>query len=389
MRSPRYRERVKRTKRAVSPLKRMHRYTTWSLVASLIAVLFVGIGWFDNVGLMLTSLAFGILATVLCARYWAEEGPRWIVPTMTAAGYALWWVSVLCLTNPLGVLPFAIGAGMLVSYRPNRRGWWSLLAIALGWLPLPVVQALQIDLDGPATVGAAVEADLGAGLGLAVGLHIGMVLMLWLNRYAWNISLELEDSRQATASLAVMQERFRFAADLHDIQGHTLHVIRLKARLADRLLERDPALARQHLAEIEGLVAETLAETRSLAYGQREVSLSAELANSAALFEAAGIRFTVHGTAPEEGEELLGLVVREGTTNILRHAQATRVDVRFGDRRILLSNDGAADAEPKLRGLARLAERFRDAGGQLHAAANKGVFTTEASLAGSREKVTA
>lgn len=367
----------------------MHRYTTWSLLSSILMLLFIGMGWFDNPGLLLTSLAFSIVATVVLALYWAEQGPRWIVPVMTVAGYALWWVSVLCLTNPLGALPFALGAGMLASYAPRHRLWWALLACAVGWAPLFIVDAMMIDLDGPPTMGAAVENGPGFGLGLGVGTIFAFVLMLWINRYAWNLTLELDDARQATASLAVMQERFRFAADLHDIQGHTLHVIRLKARLADRLLERDPALARQHLAEIEGLVAETLAETRSLAYGQREVSLSAELANSAALFEAAGIRFTVHGAPPEEGEELLGLVVREGTTNILRHAQATRVDVRFGDRRILLSNDGAADAEPKLRGLARLAERFRDAGGQLHAAVNKGVFTTEASLAGSREKVTA
>ncbi|WP_284228819.1 sensor histidine kinase [Arenivirga flava] len=381
--------RTKRVKRRASPLTRMHRYTTWSLLSSILMLMFVGLGWFDNPGLLLTSLAFSVLATVVLALYWAEQGPRWIVPTMTAAGYALWWVSVLCLTNPLGALPFALGAGMLVSYAPRHRLWWALLACAIGWAPLVIVRALGVDLDGPPTMGAAVENGPGFGLGLGVGTIFAFVLMMWLNRYAWNISLELEDSRQATASLAVMQERFRFAADLHDIQGHTLHVIRLKARLADRLLERDPAAARQHLAEIEGLVAETLAETRSLAYGQREVSLRAELANSQALFEAAGIRFTVHGAPPEEGEELLGLVVREGTTNILRHAQASRVDVRFGDRRILLSNDGAADAEPKLRGLARLGERFRDAGGALQASVNKGVFTTEASLAGSREAVRA
>lgn len=378
--------RTRRAKRRVSALQRMHRYTTFSFLASLLTFLIVGLGWMDNPALLGASVFFGVVSIVVCVRYWADEGPRWIVPVMTVAGYLLWWLSALSLTNPLGIMAFSVGAGLLVSYRERRRAWWALLAIALGVLPLYAAQWLQIDLDGAGTW-IPTPYSIGTTVGLAVGLHIGIVLTFWLNRYAWNISLELEDSRQATASLAVMQERFRFAADLHDIQGHTLHVIRLKARLADRLLERDPAAARQHLAEIEGLVAETLAETRSLAYGQREVSLQAELANSQALFEAAGIRFTVHGTPPEEGEELLGLVVREGTTNILRHAQASRVDVRFGDRRILLSNDGAADADPKLRGLARLGERFRDAGGAMQVSVHKGVFTTEASLAGSREAV--
>ena len=185
-----------------------------------------------------------------------------------------------------------------------------------------------------------------------------------------------------SAQLAVAQERYRFAADLHDIQGHTLHVIRLKTQLAAKLMKRDPDVALAHLAEADQLIGDTLANTRSFAFGDRTVSLASELANAKELFAAAGIAWKQSGSAGVAGphDELLGLVAREATTNILRHAQAKAVTVTVGPGWLSIANDGSPEFTRSLSGLARLAERFAAIGGTLTTSSDGGIFTTEARL---------
>jgi two-component system sensor histidine kinase DesK len=207
---------------------------------------------------------------------------------------------------------------------------------------------------------------------LAIGLFV-------LNNYAWGLYLEIDAARRGAADLAVVQERFRFAADLHDIQGHTLHVIRLKTQLARRLLDTNPVAARVHLLEAETLIGETLANTRSLAFGDREVALAAEVANAQALFVAAGIRCDVDGDpGTAVADELFGLAMRETTTNILRHSQATHVQVTIAPDRLVIENDGSPERHRPPSGLARLGERFEAAGGALLTRSSDGIFTTEA-----------
>ena len=203
-----------------------------------------------------------------------------------------------------------------------------------------------------------------------------------LNRYGFNLYLEIDDARRVAAELAVVQERYRFAADLHDIQGHTLHVIRLKTQLADKLLDRDPVAAHAQLQEAQELIAQTLAETRSLAFGDRHIAFASELANAEALLVAAGIDWTVSGSLPRGAhDELFGLVMREATTNVLRHAQATTVAVTLEPGRISIVNDGSARTGRTLSGLARLAERFEAVGGTLRTTTADGTFTTTAEAA--------
>jgi two-component system sensor histidine kinase DesK len=90
----------------------------------------------------------------------------------------------------------------------------------------------------------------------------------------------------------------------------------------------------------------------------------------------------VTGTpVPGANDELFGLVMREATTNILRHSQATQVNVVVEPRRLLVTNDGSAPSTRPLSGLARLAERCEAAGGMLRTSVSDGLFTTEATVA--------
>ncbi|MFC3276308.1 GNAT family N-acetyltransferase, partial [Agromyces mediolanus] len=121
------------------------------------------------------------------------------------------------------------------------------------------------------------------------------------------------------------QERLRFASDLHDIQGHHLQVISLKSELAERLLERDPERARALVHEVRLIAKEALEETRSLVAGYRQVAFDEELENAREVLAASGAVCTLRlGPVPSghEVQRALGSVVREATTNILRHSEA-------------------------------------------------------------------
>lgn len=216
---------------------------------------------------------------------------------------------------------------------------------------------------------------------VATGLHFA-------NRRFYQI---LEQSREREAELAVFRERVRFASDLHDIQGHTLHVVKLKVTLAQKLVRSDAGRAEDELREVHALVSDTIAQTKELVYAQRRLNLSVELENAKNLFEAAGIRVhvsretddgdAVEGDGDERVNGLLSQVLRETTTNILRHAQATRVRIALSESYISIVNDGAPDTPlPALGGLAALRERVGDNGGELTVEQDSGHFRTAAAF---------
>jgi two-component system sensor histidine kinase DesK len=141
----------------------------------------------------------------------------------------------------------------------------------------------------------------------------------------------LRAARQEIARLAVGEERLRFARDLHDLLGHSLSLITLKSELAHRLLPDSPERAAAEVADVERVARQALAEVREAVGGYRRTNLETELAGARVALEAAGIRWSAAieaGPLPQEVEDALGWTVREGTTNVLRHSQARRCEVR-------------------------------------------------------------
>jgi two-component system sensor histidine kinase DesK len=166
----------------------------------------------------------------------------------------------------------------------------------------------------------------------------------------------------------------RVATDLHDIQGHHLQVIALKAELAARLVERDPTQAAAEMDDVRRLATDAMHDTRAVVQGYRRTTLGAEIANAIRVLAAANIDATT--TVSDDGAsgpQLLGLVVREAMTNVLRHSRARHADMDYrvvdGSARLRIGNDGvpvvrgAGDAGGT--GLRSLAERLAAAGGEL------------------------
>lgn len=190
----------------------------------------------------------------------------------------------------------------------------------------------------------------------------------------------LTRAKDAEQEASLLRQRNRIAADLHDIQGHTLHVIKLKAAVAARVRESDPARAAEELEAIQSLIAESIDQGRQLVNATQRLSLENEVGSAVGLFEASGVTVNVTGAdaAHPDWEADAALVLREATTNILRHARAARVEVRVGPQSIEIRNDGVPDTLRPQRGLARLAERIADRGGRLEAGAEDGWFTVRA-----------
>jgi two-component system sensor histidine kinase DesK len=180
----------------------------------------------------------------------------------------------------------------------------------------------------------------------------------------------LADAQAELARLAAENERFRIARDLHDLLGHSLTTITVKAALAARLGEAEHTRATQEMTDVETLARQTLGDVRATVSSYRDVTLAGELASGRQLLRAAGITAdlpsAVDNTDPVH-QELFGWVVREGITNIVRHSRAASCAVRLSASSIEIVDDGVGGTAPAGNGLTGLRERVAAAGGVIDA----------------------
>ncbi|NBH02801.1 histidine kinase, partial [Amycolatopsis sp. SID8362] len=153
------------------------------------------------------------------------------------------------------------------------------------------------------------------------------VLMVGAFAEAIRANTALVAARAEVARLASEAERARIARDLHDLLGHSLTAITVKSTLARRLVDADGARAGEEMSAVETLARQALTEVRAAVSGYREVSLAGELARGRELLRACGVTAdlpTATDVVAPTHQELFGWVVREGLTNVARHARATR-----------------------------------------------------------------
>jgi two-component system sensor histidine kinase DesK len=174
---------------------------------------------------------------------------------------------------------------------------------------------------------------------------------------------DLLRAKEENAELAVADERNRFARDLHDILGHSLTVITVKAELANRLLDVDRDRARAELDDLERLSRDALADVRRAVEGYRDLTLPGELARARVALQAADIEAEIPNSTddvPTHLRELFAWTVREGVTNVIRHSGANSCSVRLGPSGVEVADDGGGPApgcDGQGNGLAGLRER--------------------------------
>lgn len=211
---------------------------------------------------------------------------------------------------------------------------------------------------------------------LTVVVVLGYRGTLWMLGVVW----ELDRGRHVQASLAVAEERLRFARDLHDVVGRTLSVVAIKSELAAQLAKRGREQAVDEMLEVRQIAEDSLAELRAVVGAYRTADLHVELAGARSLLASAGIQCRVIGDAselPGHVQGIFGWVVREATTNVLRHSEAGRCIITVrpsgnGSVTLTMENDGVVGVDvgageaSRVRfgsGLIGLAERIAGAGG--------------------------
>jgi two-component system, NarL family, sensor histidine kinase DesK len=192
-------------------------------------------------------------------------------------------------------------------------------------------------------------------------------------------NVALAAARAEVARLAAENERTRIARDLHDLLGHSLTTITVKAGLARRLTEHgEPDRAATEIAEVEKLARRTLADVRAAVSGHHEITLAGELATAREVLRASGILAELPGSVDVVDpalSELFGWVVREGITNVVRHSRATHCTVTLGPAWVEILDDGhgpaanGSDGSDGGTGLTGLRERVTAHGGTVDAAA--------------------
>jgi len=194
---------------------------------------------------------------------------------------------------------------------------------------------------------------------------------------------ELRAAREELARLAIMEERARFARDLHDLLGHSLSLMALKSELASRLALRAPERSVAEMRDVEREARGALQEVREAVANYRQPVLAQELCAAKELLAAAGMSYSAEGASvalPPAIEAMFGWVVREGVTNVIRHSHAGQCTIRLlraGSRAILEVIDdgtGTSGGQPLApgSGLRGLGERAALLGGNCEAGALSG-----------------
>jgi len=180
----------------------------------------------------------------------------------------------------------------------------------------------------------------------------------------------LVEARTEIARLASEAERNRIARDLHDLLGHSLTAITVKAGLARRIGASDSARSLREIAEVEELSRQALTDVRAAVSSYRDVTLAGELARGRELLRASGVTAdlpTATDVVDVAHQELFGWAVREGLTNVARHAHATRCTITLSASEVAICDDGVGAPAAEGNGLAGLRERVAAAGGVVDA----------------------
>ncbi len=275
---------------------------------------------------LLLLYVMGLTLTVVFRGQWTGL----LVYCGVAAGWTLSWRRLVAVLLLLGV--FMIVAGVATGYQWADIGFLTFLTVALGFTMLAFRRLI-------ATV------------------------------------IELRTARAEVARLAVADERLRISRDVHDILGHSLSVIVLKAQVARRLMESDRRAAAEAITDVESVARSSLAEVREMVTGYRQRSLADELQGARDVLDAAGIAFAVtrdSDVPPAPVDTLLAWTVREGVTNVLRHSRAHRCEIALasanGGFTLAIVDDGVGGVvSAGGSGLHGLRERVGAAGGTLEA----------------------
>ena len=310
--------------------------------------------------------------------FWRHAGALlWIGNTIY--GLVFIWLYLYCFSHPEPRRSYAVSAMILMSAGliPFHHGavcGLLVYAIAGGGFTTSLRRALVLTALCVALLGVyAYQMQLPLAFWGSMLLLIVLVgVVNHYNAMSHCASEKLRRADEEIEHLAKVAERERIARDLHDLLGHTLSLITLKAELARKLVDRDPQRAKQEMLDVEHTSRAALADVREAISGYRGEGLAAELIRARKTLETAGIAVdsdVVELPLTPAQETVLALALREAVTNVVRHAQAQRCSVRLlrDDNLCTLeiADNGRGADMPEGNGLRGMRERLEAIGGSL------------------------
>lgn len=270
-----------------------------------------------------------------------------------------------------------LGTGLAAACAAGPGNWPVLLlfvgsAGALG-LSRPVAGFAWVGCSAAAilAIGAANSLPVGDTAPIALVTALACASTIAFVRFVRLVE-ELRRTQLELARTGVERERLRFAQDLHDLLGHTLSLIVVKAEVVRRLTPTDPERAATEAADIERIGRTALAEVRDAVTGYREHGFARELDNARTVLTGVDIEVTLDETGHPlgaEADDVFRWVLREAVTNVMRHSAATRCDIVVsagpGEATLTVRDNGVGGDPSPGNGLRGLAERVERAGGTL------------------------
>jgi two-component system sensor histidine kinase DesK len=309
---------------------------------------------------------------------WRHAGPLlWIGNTLY--GLLFVWLYLYAFSRPeprklFAVAAMTVMAAILIPFNNGAVACLLVYAIAAGGSTTSLRRVLSLIALDVALLGwfahrMHVPVEFWGSMLLLIilvglGNHFGVI--------AHCAETKLQLAQDEIEHLAKVAERERIARDLHDLLGHTLSLVTLKAELARKLVDRDPQRAKQEMQDVEHTSRAALADVREAISGYRGQGLAAELLRARQTLETAGIAVDCEASevplSPAQ-ETVLALALREAVTNVVRHAQAQTCSVRLGrDEQLCtleIADNGCGAEAPEGNGLRGMRERLEAIGGSL------------------------
>lgn len=307
-------------------------------------------GWIGIVGTLLFAVIY--LGVFMLLRWRRPIGTPFQVTPSLAVG--------------LSIVAVEVALGVIVCVTVGQPGTATAVYVAVVsviCLPGRWAWAVVAMVAGTTYTATLVVSGWDADRGILFGIIVAG-FAIWGISQAINRNIEVLSMREENARLALEDERNRFARDLHDILGHSLTVITVKAELAQKLFDVDPARARAEVGDLERLSRDALADVRRAVEGYRELTLPGELARARMALDAAEIEAQLPNSTddvPSEVRELFAWTIREGVTNVVRHSRAHTCTVTLTATSVEVADDGRGPAESTTSGNGLLGLRERAA----------------------------
>jgi two-component system, NarL family, sensor histidine kinase DesK len=297
-----------------------------------------------------------------------------------------WSLATLAVFVFVGLFAFAV-----VSWQRQRTFLWVvplLTLLGIAFAPRSYTASMFIDVAAalvPWSVGGSIGRTVTvASLVIVVELFEAWIaplpaLQVWWGLYspalcvtAVAAGIWVIRAIRSMDRLAKIAERERIARDLHDVVGHTLTLITLKAELAGWALfeKRDPQRARAEMADIESASNKTVSDVMRTIRGDLSETMAAEIECAAATLRTANIAAECRNEVvviDYATEVTLGLALREAVTNIVRHAGAAscriRLDQTDRDYSLEVHDNGRGGNQQEGGGLRGMRERVEAVGG--------------------------